>query len=104
MHNQGVQLYIYLHRELLKILDIVFSGYTQEYMFVPPCAFITERYDFLLREYRKLEDDHKLFEIIDHLPLTNLRIFYSLGEQFDESIGIFTIKNPAKTLRCCRRF
>jgi len=87
MHSSDIQLYLYLHREIIYFLDIFYSDYFKKYQFIPPDMSIGEKFKELIHHYFLLEHkDKNLLKEFDDLPLLNLRVFRNIEGQFDEKI------------------
>ncbi|MDP1722643.1 MAG: hypothetical protein Q8L37_05525 [Candidatus Gottesmanbacteria bacterium] len=89
--NQAIANYLFLHRELIKVMNAAFCGYPDGYYFVPPSSYITDRYERLLNEYLNLESNRNRYieDEIDRLPLVSLKGIRSLSEHFDENIPLW---------------
>ncbi len=85
-----IETFLFLHREIIKILDVVFTGYkTGEHRFLQPDRYLfSGRYEVLLDRYSKLFNDQDVVENIErkHLAITNINNFDSLTEEFDLNI------------------
>lgn len=89
--NQAVINYLFLHREIIRALNVVFCDYPDGYCFVPPNSYLTDRYDLLHAEYLNIESKYhnNIGDEIDRLPLVTLLGFSSLADHFDENIPLW---------------
>lgn len=90
--------YLFLQKEIIKALDIVFTGFnTGEYYFVPPDSVIEGYYQYLHDEYERLNDDKEVDKWLKrkNIPLTSLHSFRSLILDFDVRVEFW---NSLKTV------
>jgi len=88
--DEGVKIvtFFFLHREIIKALDSVYSGYkTGDYRFIPPDSGlgIDEHYEEMLHTYHKLWEDPVIQHYLEikNLPFTSLTMYRSLLNDFD---------------------
>ncbi len=89
-----IETFLFLHREIIKILDVVFTGYkTGEHRFLQPDKYIFSGFELLHDRYSRLFNDHEVIEYIDQkkLIITNISNFDSLTEEFDLNIEFWNV-------------
>lgn len=87
-----IETLFFLHREMIRTLDVVFSGYkTGEFRFIPPDTLICDKYQILYDRYYELFDDQDVKDYLNRkdITLTGVYIFPSLIEKFDTKIELW---------------
>ncbi len=87
-----IETLFFLHREMIRTLDVIFSGYkTGEFHFIPPDTLICDKYQILYDRYYELFDDPDVKDYLNRkdITLTGVYIFPSLIEEFDTKIELW---------------
>lgn len=87
-----IENYLFLHRFIIKTLDIMFTGFkTGEYYYVPPDSILEGYYQYIHHEYLNIYLDEEINSWLDikGIETTNLHMFRSLVNEFDFSIEVW---------------